>query len=362
MNIIFSNTIFFLQKKGGISRYFVNLVRELKKIKVKCKIIAPISKNLYLKSFQQDQISFYVSRFPNNYLIKKINDLLFSWLLRKENPDIIHETYYNRSNLNILKNKIKVLTIYDLVHESFSKFYPKKKLLEKKNILKYIDHFICISKKTQNDFTKYYKIPKKKTSVIYLGCDHLKKNIKKKYDLNLSNFFLYVGSREGYKNFKILIDAINSSEKLKKIKVVCFGGGKFSHEEIKKFKSKNNFVNLQGDDTMLAYLYTRAVALVNTSRYEGFGITNIEAMHLGCPVISSDFITMREIGSNACLYFKNNTSYALANKLELLLYNNELRKTFVKRGYERSKLFTWAKSAKKTKDLYGRLLNKNQNR
>ena len=49
MNVVFSNTIFFLQKKGGISRYYVNLSRELEKIKVKSKIIAPINKNIYLK-------------------------------------------------------------------------------------------------------------------------------------------------------------------------------------------------------------------------------------------------------------------------------------------------------------------------
>ena len=66
MNIVFSNTIFFLQKKGGISRYYTNLCKEFKKIKINSKIIAPISKNIYLKNLKQNNISFYLSIFPNN--------------------------------------------------------------------------------------------------------------------------------------------------------------------------------------------------------------------------------------------------------------------------------------------------------
>ena len=57
-------------------------------------------------------------------------------------------------------------------------------------------------------------------------------------------------------------------------------------------------LNIQGDDELLSFLYSKAFALVNTSRYEGFGITNIEAMQLGCPVISSDFKALKEIGAS----------------------------------------------------------------
>ena len=55
---------------------------------------------------------------------------------------------------------------------------------------------------------------------------------------------------------------------------------KFSQAEINKYNLDDNFINLQGDDNLLAYLYTKALALVNTSKYEGFGITNVEAMNL----------------------------------------------------------------------------------
>ena len=177
MNIIFSNSIFFLQKKGGISRYFVNLAKQLNSLKVKNKIIAPLSKNLYLNEFNEKKISFHFSKIPNNFFTNKLNNFLFRFYLKNEKVDIIHETYYNKKNFELLKHKLKILTVYDLIHEKFPHDYEKKKILEKKKIFKYVDHFICISKKTQKDLIKFYKIPLKKTTVIYLGSDHLKKKI-----------------------------------------------------------------------------------------------------------------------------------------------------------------------------------------
>ena len=110
---------------------------------------------------------------------------------------------------------------------------------------------------------------------------------------------------------------------------------------------------------MLTYLYTKALALVNTSRYEGFGITNIEAMHLGCPVISSNFTTMQEVGNNSCLFFKNGNQNDLAKKIKFILLNKNFRKTLIKKGYKRSKMFTWSSCARDTKKLYSYLLKKN---
>ena len=357
MKIVFSNTIFFLQKKGGISRYFVNLNNELQKIKIRSKIIAPLNKNIYLKNLNQKNTSFFLRRFPKNFLLSKLNNFLFSYFLKRENPDIIHETYFKKNNLNILKNKIKIVTVYDLIHEKFSKLYPREKLLEKRNVLKYTDHFICISKKTQNDFINYYNIPIKKTSVIYLGCDHLKQYKKKNNIKYKEKYFLYVGDRDGYKNFKILSQAINKSKKLKNIKVICFGGGKFSEDEIKKYNLRDNFINYEGDDHFLSNLYKNAIAFINTSKYEGFGITNIEAMYLGCPVISSNFTTFKEVSKDSCLYFKNNNYLDLSNKMIYFL-DKRKRNIYIKRGYKRSKLFTWANCAKQTKDLYKNLIKK----
>ena len=169
-----------------------------------------------------------------------------------------------------------------------------------------------------------------------------------------------MGSRDGYKNFKLLVEAVSLSINLNKIKIICFGGGKFSKAEISKYNLDDNFINLQGDDNLLAYLYTKALALVNTSKYEGFGITNIEAMNLGCPVVSSNFETLREIGNKSCLFFKNNNKLDLVKKMELIFLKKDFREKLKKRGLKRSKKFTWIKCALDTKKLYEKLLQTNK--
>ena len=116
MNVIFSNSIFFLQKKGGISRYYVNLSKQLNSLKVKNKIIAPLSKNLYLNKLNEKKISFHFSKIPNNFFTNKLNNFLFNLYLKREKADIIHETYYNEKNFDLSKHRLKILTVYDLIH------------------------------------------------------------------------------------------------------------------------------------------------------------------------------------------------------------------------------------------------------
>jgi glycosyltransferase involved in cell wall biosynthesis len=357
MKILFSYSIFFLQKSGGISRYFTNLSEILSNYNIKASIFAPFSKNIHLKNLKKNKLSFYIKRFPNWKIIALLNNFIFKLISQKYNPDIIHETYYNKSNFINFKNKIKVLTVYDLIHEKFQKVYYKKNIDNKKEIINYSDHLICISKNTQKDLIDYYKVKKGKTSVIYLGGDHLKNKYKKFKRENLikDKYILFVGSRDRYKNFKTLVSSINFSKKLIKFKIVCFGGGKFNNFEIKKYKIDDRFINIQGDDLVLRNLYLFADVYVNTSNYEGFGITNLEAMSLRCPIVVSDINVFREICGNSCLYFKKNNHVDLFKQIDKAISNQNLRNSLIIKGYNRSKNFTWKKCTRKTLSLYKKL-------
>jgi glycosyltransferase involved in cell wall biosynthesis len=357
MKIAISSTIFFNQKFGGISRYFINLSNEFDKSKLEYKIIAPISKNILLKKKKNNKISLYFSRFPINSIIKKINNLIFTYLCKKYNPDIIHETYYNSDNLKYCKDTIKVLTVYDLIHEKFPKYYQKSQILKKKKILNLFDHFICISKNTQKDFIKYYKIKKKNTSVIYLSGHHIKKIKSSDKNINLKNklFFLFVGSRDNYKNFHLIVNIFNQFSLLDNYKLVCFGGGNFSEDEKKTFKNLDQFLNYQGDDSLLKYLYENAFAHIIPSFYEGFGITVLEAMELGCPVISSNTGSLKEVGGSACMYFNPKSSNDLIKKINLLIENKKIYQSLIDKGYRHCARHTWKKCAQKTYQLYKKL-------
>lgn len=352
MKIAFTGTIFFNQRVGGISRYYSMLA---KNINQSCKIFSPINKNNYLKDVSnQKKISFYVKKFPNNNFTKKINEILSNYLIKKYNPDIVHETYYSSNIANLQKYK-NVVTIYDLIHEKFIQDYNQQKLNEKKNIIQYVDHFICISNKTREDFIEYYNVPEEKVSVVYLGCDHFSKKkiiISKTID---NPYLLFIGSRKKYKNFKVLLESLPKL-KIKNISLVCFGGEKFNKEDLQQNKSKVDIIHVNGNDDVLFNLITNALCFINPSLYEGFGIPNLEAMHLDCPIICSNTQVFKEICDNGALYFDPIDSESLANCIDMVIENNQLRADLKIRGKKRSEKFKWENCVNQTMNIYRKLI------
>ena len=148
---------------------------------------------------------------------------------------------------------------------------------------------MAISKNTKQDLIDIYKVAPEKITVTYLGVDHLNAGLKNGIR---KNFLLFVGPRNGYKNFRNLLIAfsrllINN----RTLKLVAFGGGNFTEDEKIFIKSLNiksdNLQHITGPDQILLDLYSQALAFVYPSIYEGFGIPPLEAMGNGCPVIAS---------------------------------------------------------------------------
>ena len=358
MKIFFNNTIFFLQRHGGIPRYIVCLANQLIQDKFDVKIIAPIFKNNYLNKIPRKNLKgIYLKRFPLLKIFEIYSDLIFKKYNTKYQPNIVHDTYYSK-NLSFCKNSAKIVTIHDLVHEKFSELYATEKKLIKQKILECADHYICVSKNTQKDLIDYYNIPKNKTSVIYHGADHLNKN-KLQYNNKLFSkpFVLFVGSRTKYKNFIIIPKSFSLSKRIKdNFNIVCFGGNKFTHDEKNYFRelkfNENQILQIDGNDDLLENLYLQAEALIFPSIYEGFGFPLIEAMKLGCPVISSNKSVMPEICNNAAEYFDPLNSGELISILEKILYSDETKVNLINKGFLNVSNFTWKNCANNTLKVY----------
>ena len=355
MKITFSGSIFFTQKFGGISRYFINLTKEILKKNHEVKIISPINKNFYLKEIKpENKFSLYFKKYPNLIVLKKANRLLSEYFLKKSKLDIFHETYYEEPSKYSSKLP-KVITIYDLIHEKFSKYYSKEQIEKKKKIISMYDHFICISENTKNDLINIYSVPENKTSVIYLAGNHLSK-FKKNIEIPEKDFLLYVGSRDNYKNFKLLLNFFKIKNKNKNLKLICFGGNKFSSKEEDYYKSLNIF-HVQGDDSLLSQYYQKAICLIIPSKYEGFGITALESMELGCPVLTSNTsVLQKEVIKDAGIFFNPDSIEELDEKIKLILNDSELRSKMIFKGFLRTKQFSWKKCAEDTLTLYKNIL------
>ncbi|MEM9435148.1 MAG: glycosyltransferase family 1 protein [Pseudomonadota bacterium] len=101
-------------------------------------------------------------------------------------------------------------------------------------------------------------------------------------------------------------------------------------------------------DGELRALYANAVAFVFPSVYEGFGVPPLEALTLGCPVVSSDSSAMPEILGDAVHFFKCGDVADCAERMQdaLTLSPNEKYK-MCEKGVARAALYSWKASAKK---------------
>ena len=113
----------------------------------------------------------------------------------------------------------------------------------------------------------------------------------------------------------------------KDFKLVCFGGGKLSSDEISGFKDygvdRNHIIHVTGDDRVLSSLYRHAECFVFPSLYEGFGIPVLEAMACRCPIITGNESAIPEVASSAAEYFNPHEIESISRAMEKVLYDEE---------------------------------------
>ena len=373
MKILYDHTIFQFQQYGGISRYFYELItRSSIKEDVNINLFQGFHINEYGLSEHKHNFESYWGykwkyKKPDTKYMSHIfaipNKFLFDNIYKHAgNFDIYHPTYYMKG-LKQNRKTPTVITVYDMIHELYpDQFRDSETTIKAKNrAISIADTIIAISENTKKDLIKIYNIPESKIKVVYLAnslqssnpltLDELKQNYKLKWP-----YILYVGDRRGYKNFKALFDSYvnNFSDHFD---LVCFGGAKIKNDEFKSINSriKKGIIQLSGSDNLLASLYKNAFCFVYPSFYEGFGISPLEAMSMGCPVIASNASSIPEVVGDAAILFDPHSNNELIDAIESL-YNKSKRNELIKRGFEQEKKFSWGKMANETLDIYKSIL------
>jgi glycosyltransferase involved in cell wall biosynthesis len=369
VRIGFDQQVFMLQEYGGISRYFCSLAKHLSQIGgVDNRIVAPFHFNKNLAALGSPSHRGVLLPKVNSKafrVISLLNKPLARWCLERYSPDIVHETYFTIDDYRPSNHTRRVVTVYDLIHERYSQLFEGSLTTStaKKQSVMRADQVICISENTRNDLIEIYGVPKEKTSVIYLGVDpiFLKPAGELKQAKDTPPFFLYVGKRDGYKNFTRFLYAVGKSTRLKRdFNVVCFGGGVLQPHELilaKELGLKDTqLCQIEGDDSILSGLYQRATALVYPSLYEGFGLPPIEAMASGCPVICSSAGSLPEIVGSAGEFFEPLDEYSIMASLENIALSSSRQQELIDFGYLQHKKYTWENCARETAAIYAKCL------
>lgn len=359
INVKYDHQIFSEQKYGGISRYFVELEKKFSKMThIKTNIYLVASTNAYLSKVKKNFIKVEIKNkilWRINYIL---NSLYCKYKLRTSKYDVFHPTYYNPYFLNSLGDKPFVITVHDMVHEIF---YEKDILSKHKKILfEKATKIIAISENTKKDLIKFFDIDEEKIVVIYHGNSmNVEMNLEKSY-IFPKKYILFVGKRDGYKNFNMFIQSISSLlHDDPNLSVVCVGGGSLGVEELlvlERLRVKERVFQFNLDDASLAQCYRNAELFVFPSLYEGFGIPILESFACSCPLVCSNTSSLPEIAKDAAKYFDPNDEVSMHEAIKTVLDSKEERKKLIKNGIERLTYFSWEKAAKETREVYRSVL------
>jgi glycosyltransferase involved in cell wall biosynthesis len=382
MRILFDHQTFQFQKFGGVSRYYAELIHCLSK-KHNIEIAIKYSDNQYLKEKKLVPIKPLVNHRedfmkgiefigkgrvfnllkamnPSRYYDCNLVNREFSIdLLKKQNFDIFHPTYYDNYFLEYLGNKPFVLTIHDMVHELYPEMIIDPELIKSKaELAEKASHIIAVSENTKKDIIEILGIPETKISVIYHANSLNKEIVDSCHPAKA--YLLYIGARSFYKNFMFFSYAIEPLLKANpQLFIICTGEG-FDDTEIKclqRLKIFNQFISRNVNDTEMTYLYKNAIGFVFPSYYEGFGIPILEAFTMECPVILSNSSCFKEIAGDAAVYFNPKNRLSIRTEIERIISDVTLRQSLIKKGLERISHFSWERSAEATINIYLKLCN-----
>jgi glycosyltransferase involved in cell wall biosynthesis len=164
-------------------------------------------------------------------------------------------------------------------------------------------------------------------------------------------YLLYVGTLEPRKNIPLLLDVWREVRKQHRVDLVLAGRRRADFPPL----ASEPGLHLKGvtPDDELPQLYSGALAVVYPSYYEGFGLPVLEAMQCGATVIASLDPAIAEVAGDAAILLDVNDTRGWVEAVHSLFENPDRVRMLRERGLARASRFSWAKTAKLTRGVYG---------
>lgn len=264
--------------------------------------------------------------------------------------------------LSLGSNVPQIAVIHDINFEHYPKDLPFSALKYLKHYVpkfaKKADKIITVSDYSKQDLIKQYQLPSDKITVAWNGAsDHFqplseidKTTVRQKYAHGLP-YFLFVGAIHPRKNVKRLIEAFVKfkNESHSDVQLVIVGESLWKNNplQLELSEKERSQIHFTGHLPIveLSKITASALALTYVPYFEGFGIPLVEAMKCGTPILSGNLTSLPEVAGEAALYCDPFNVNDIASKMLDLQSNPSLQYELSAAALERSKQFSWDKSA-----------------
>jgi glycosyltransferase involved in cell wall biosynthesis len=354
----------------GVSNYIVHLLNAFKRM-------APENDyKLFFNSFKSRSLPFDKRNFDIRKFRFPWRILDFFWSkfeyppieLFLGNIDLFHSPAHTPVYAICPPAKRWVVTVHDLFTYKldYSEKIKRKEWEILKRMEKHATHVIAVSNSTKKDLLELIPSLEPNVSVIHEGVNESFKVVKDyhlildKYRISTPYIF-YVGSAGLNKNVQRLVEAFHRIHENIEHKLILAGDMKWNYQSIRKWVERNGmeerivFLGFVPDEDLPA-IYTGADIFASPSLYEGFGLTVLEAMACGTPVIASKISSMPEVLGGCGLLCDPYDIEDISQCMLKLIRDEGLRDHLTKMGLQRASKFSWNSTAERTLEIYREML------
>ena len=237
--------------------------------------------------------------------------------------------------------------------------------------LRRADQIITVSHHTAQDVVRLLKVNPLGVTPVANGVDPAFRplpaaaiaTIRRRYQIDPDQFcLLHVGSNHPRKNVLALLRVLHQLRDEGWPVRLIKAGAAFNREQSALIADQalaHHLIHLERpDQAQLVDLYNAADLLVPPSLYEGFGITPLEVMACGTPVVTSNVTSLPEVVGAAGIMVDPHRLEAIAGAVRQLMQSEPERQRLIQLGQARVQDFTWEATAAQVAQVYEKLLDR----
>jgi glycosyltransferase involved in cell wall biosynthesis len=282
--------------------------------------------------------------------------------LRRGSFDLYHGT---KGVLPRLVGTPGVVTIHDLavrvMPETFSRAQRIHLGFETPSTLARARAVITDSRSSANDVRRFYPQAAAKIHVVPLAASRSLAPVaperarrwRERNDLASGVLVGYLGTLQPRKNIDLLAEAFLVAAGERQWRLVIAGRARPGYRPgcLDWNEPRIRYLGEIADQDLAPFLGALS-CMVSPSSYEGFGLTFLEAMAVGCPVIGVANSSVPEVLGDAGVLVREARVHELADAIETLVTDVALAANLSRRGVERAALFSWKETARRTRAVY----------